>query len=120
MAARLQGAPGDRIRRAAAVFRDRKAAQGGAARRGRRYPWPVVERAVTVLTRDGCPACVRAEDDVRRICDELGVRWSVVDVDGEDELRAEYGDRVPVILIDGVEHGYWQVEEARFRAALSA
>jgi hypothetical protein len=27
---------------------------------------------------------------------------------------------VPVILIDGVEHGYWKVEEDRFRAALTS
>jgi hypothetical protein len=39
-------------------------------------------------------------------------------VDAEAELRAEYGDRVPVIMIDGREHGYWAVEEDRFRAAL--
>jgi hypothetical protein len=42
-----------------------------------------------------------------------------VDVDGDTDLRAEYGDRVPVILIDGVEHGYWTLEEARFRTALA-
>jgi hypothetical protein len=40
-------------------------------------------------------------------------------VDGDPELRAEYGDRVPVILIDGCEHGYWKVEEQRLRAALA-
>jgi hypothetical protein len=26
---------------------------------------------------------------------------------------------VPVILIDGKEHGYWRVEEDRFRAAIT-
>lgn len=75
---------------------------------------------MTVLSRQGCTACLRAEDDVRRICDELGVPWSVSDVDTDPELRAEYGDRVPVILIDGVEHGYWKVEESRLRAALTS
>ena len=50
---------------------------------------------------------------------DLGVAWSVTDVDADPELRAEYGDRVPVILIDGEEHGYWQVEEDRLRAALT-
>lgn len=44
--------------------------------------------------------------------------WDMQDVDSDAELRAEYGDHVPVILIDGIEHGYWQVEEQRFRAAL--
>ena len=74
---------------------------------------------VTVLGRRDCPACAVAESQVRRICEELGVAWTVEDVDRDPEWRAEYGDRVPVILIDGVEHGYWTVEEDRLRAALA-
>ncbi|MBB5154633.1 glutaredoxin family protein [Saccharopolyspora phatthalungensis] len=74
---------------------------------------------VTVMTREGCHACADAISDVRRICAELGVSWSARDVDADAELRAEYGDRVPVILIDGAEHGYWKVEEDRFRRALA-
>lgn len=33
----------------------------------------------------------------------------------DPELRAEYGDRLPVILLDGREHGYWEVDEERLR-----
>jgi hypothetical protein len=36
------------------------------------------------------------------------------DVEADLELRAEYGDRVPVILVDGREYGFWRVEEQRF------
>jgi hypothetical protein len=39
-------------------------------------------------------------------------------VDTDPELRAEYGDRVPVIMVDGREHGFFRVEEGRLRAAL--
>lgn len=74
---------------------------------------------VTVVSRRDCPACVTAVAEVDRICGELGVEWAVEDVDADPELRAEYGDRVPVILIDGREHGYWRVEEDRLRAALT-
>jgi glutaredoxin len=70
------------------------------------------------MSRADCTPCVRAKADIERICGELGVPWSVEDVDADPELRVEYGDRVPVILIDGVEHGYWKVEEDRFRRAL--
>lgn len=73
---------------------------------------------VTVMTRTNCPACERAESDVERICRELGVSWCSADVDSDPEWRAEYGDRVPVILVDDQEHGYWAVEEIRLRAAL--
>ena len=74
---------------------------------------------VTVMTRQGCHSCEVAEADVERICAALGVGWDTADVDSDPELRAEYGDRVPVILVDGAEHGYWKVEEARLRAALT-
>ncbi|AUS79084.1 glutaredoxin family protein [Actinoalloteichus sp. AHMU CJ021] len=73
---------------------------------------------VTLLVRQGCHGCVEAERDIDRICGELGVPWTSEDVDDDRELRAEYGDRVPVILVDGREHGYWRVEEERLRAAL--
>ncbi len=74
---------------------------------------------VTVFTRTGCGLCVTAEADVARICGELGVGWTAVDVDADPELRAEYGDRVPVVEVDGREHGYFRVEEPRLRAALT-
>ena len=72
-----------------------------------------------MVSRQGCHLCEVAETDVARICAELGVEWTMTDVDTDPELRAEYGDRVPVILIDDVEHGYWRLEEDRFRAALA-
>jgi glutaredoxin len=74
---------------------------------------------VEVITRQGCTHCAAALEAVGRICADFPVTWSSTDVDGDDELRAEYGDRVPVILIAGREHGYWEVEEDRFRAALT-
>jgi glutaredoxin len=76
------------------------------------------EPGVQVMTRRDCSLCDKAIDAVRRICAELDVDWDTSDVDADPELRAEYGDRVPVILIDGREHGYYAVEEDRFRAAL--
>jgi glutaredoxin len=74
---------------------------------------------VTVYTRADCGLCVKAEAEVARICADLGVGWTAVDIDTDPELRAEYGDRVPVIEVDGREHGFWRVEEERLRAALA-
>jgi glutaredoxin len=77
------------------------------------------EPVVRVMTRHNCSLCDKAIDTVRRVCAELDVRCDTSDVDADPELRAEYGDRVPVTLIDGREHGYFTVEEDRFRAALA-
>ncbi|RJQ78067.1 glutaredoxin family protein [Pseudonocardiaceae bacterium YIM PH 21723] len=74
---------------------------------------------VTLLVRAGCHSCAEARTDVERVCGELDVPWTEVDVDTDPELQAEYGDMVPVFLIDGAMHGYWKLEEPRFRAALS-
>lgn len=73
---------------------------------------------VTLVTRAGCHLCEVAESTLRRLQDELGFRYTETDVDADPALLAEYSDRVPVIMIDGREHGYWRVEEARFRKAL--
>ena len=74
---------------------------------------------VIVYTRADCGLCEKAEAEVARICADVGAGWSTVDVDSDPELRAEYGDRVPVIEVDGREHGFWRVEEDRLRAALA-
>lgn len=73
-----------------------------------------------MVTRVGCHLCETAEAEIARICGELSVPWSAVDVDGDPELRAEHGDWVPVIMIDGRQHGYGAVDEARLRRALAA
>ncbi len=76
------------------------------------------DHCVTLITRAECHLCADAEAAVRRLRDELGFDYVELDVDQDAARRAEYSDRVPVVLIDGREHGYWRVEEARFRKAL--
>jgi len=73
---------------------------------------------VRLFSRTDCHLCDVARTDLERICGDLAIGFDEVDVDTEPELRAEYGDRVPVIVVDGNEHGYFRVEEARLRAAL--
>jgi hypothetical protein len=46
------------------------------------------------------------------------VPWDETDVTTDDELFAEYGERIPVVLLDGKEHSYWSVDEIRLRRAL--
>jgi glutaredoxin len=73
---------------------------------------------VTVYTRVDCSLCAEAIAQVEAITAETGAEWTTVDVDADLDDRAEYGDRVPVILVDGVEHGYYRVEPDRLRTAL--
>ncbi len=80
---------------------------------------PPADHAVTLITRVGCHLCQDAEATLRRLAAELGFGYAEMDVDADPARKAEYSDRVPVVLIDGREHGYWQVEEARFRRAIA-
>jgi glutaredoxin len=77
------------------------------------------DHLVTLITRAGCHLCDEAEGTLRQLSAELGFGYEQLDVDADTERRDEYSDRVPVILIDGKEHGYWRVEEARFRKAVN-
>ena len=70
---------------------------------------------LTLITRPGCHLCDVARETLARI----GEPWDEVNVESSRDLEADYGDRVPVILLDGVEHGYWRVEEERLRRDLS-
>ncbi|MFP5019672.1 glutaredoxin family protein [Pseudonocardia phyllosphaerae] len=74
---------------------------------------------VQLLTRAGCHLCDDAAAVVAQVCAATGTGWEPVDVDADDELRAEYGDQVPVVLVDGAEHASFRVDPQRLRAALA-
>jgi glutaredoxin len=78
---------------------------------------------VTLMTRAGCSLCAKALAVLEDLADELGFELSATDVDaaaeaGDARLRAEYGDLLPVVLLDGVQHSYWEVDEAGLRDEL--
>ncbi|MEU4370352.1 glutaredoxin family protein [Micromonospora chersina] len=68
---------------------------------------------LTLITRPGCHLCEDAKAALDRVVAVTGDRWIEKDVTGDLELEREYGDRLPVVLLDGKEHGYWRVEEDR-------
>jgi len=73
---------------------------------------------VQLLSREGCHLCVVAAETATRIAGEAGLPVGLVDVDADPELQAEYGDRVPVLLLDGREHSHFTVDVLRLRRDL--
>ncbi len=71
-----------------------------------------------LLTRSACHLCEVAAETLDRIAAEAGLDVTAVDVDTDPELQAEYGDRVPVVLLDGREHSYFSVDVDRLRRDL--
>ncbi|GAA1385773.1 glutaredoxin family protein [Catellatospora chokoriensis] len=70
---------------------------------------------LTLYTRSGCHLC----EDAVAVLARIGEPFEEIDISGDRELEAEYGDRIPVIMLDGREHGYWRVEEQRLRRDLA-
>ena len=71
-----------------------------------------------LMTRAGCHLCEVAAETLERIAAEAGLRPEAVDVDADPELQGEFGDRVPVVLLDGREHSYFTVDVPRLRRDL--
>jgi glutaredoxin len=75
---------------------------------------------ITLLSRPGCHLCDDAREVITRVAADLGVPWQERDITrSEDDLR-DYGEMIPVTLINGVQHDFWRVNEQRLRAALAA
>ena len=74
---------------------------------------------VTLYTRVGCHLCDDARAVVARVCAELGEGFAEVDIDADPDLQDRFGDEVPVTFVDGRQHDFWRVDEARLRAALA-
>ena len=72
-----------------------------------------------LLTRSGCHLCEVAAETLDRVAAEVGLAVTTVDVDADPDLQAEYGDRVPVVLLDGREHSYFTVDVERLRRDLA-
>lgn len=74
---------------------------------------------VRLLTKPGCHLCDEARAVVATVCGELGEAFDEVDIAGDPELMALYGEQIPVTFVDDRQHDYWRVDPARLRAALT-
>lgn len=67
---------------------------------------------VTLMTRAACGSCARVEAQIRPIAARFGAEVEIVDVDAGDGSDAvEFGDRVPVVLVDGEEIACWEIDD---------
>jgi glutaredoxin len=84
----------------------------GAASRG-------VPAVITLLSRPGCHLCDAAREVIVKVAADLDVRWEERDITRSEQDLRDYWDKIPVTLIDGVQHDFWHVSEQRLRAALA-
>jgi len=75
-------------------------------------------RRITLVGKPGCHLCDEARRVIARVAADLGVGWEERDITASSADMAEYWDKIPVTLVDGVQHDFWRVSEDRLRAAL--
>ena len=79
-------------------------------------------RQVQIFSRSGCHLCDVALETLEKLQSELELvtpfEIEVTLIDGNPELEREFGEKVPVIYMDGKAHDFWRVDPERFRKEL--
>jgi len=76
---------------------------------------------VTLVGKPGCHLCDDARSVVSGVlADFPAVAYDEVDILEDKALHDAYWEQIPVVLVDGRLHGYWRIDAARLREALSA
>ena len=52
---------------------------------------------------------------IERVCADLGEAYVEVSIDDDPELQERFGEEIPVTFVDGRQHDFWRVDEARLR-----
>ncbi|GGK54886.1 glutaredoxin family protein [Haloarcula sebkhae] len=76
--------------------------------------------SITVYTRENCHLCEEAIETIERVADDEGltIALDLVDVDEDPNLREEYGERVPYVLVDESPAFKYHVDERQLREKL--
>lgn len=74
---------------------------------------------VLLYSKPGCHLCDDAREVIERVCAEVGTTYDEIDINSDPALVRRYGEQIPVVLVDGAQHDFWRVDEARLRAALT-
>ncbi|AZA14482.1 glutaredoxin family protein [Corynebacterium choanae] len=73
---------------------------------------------VELLIRQGCGSCQRVEQEIRPLVAAAGCELQVIDVADDAALAAEFGDLVPVVLVDDEVIGTWECDPEELAKAL--
>jgi glutaredoxin len=71
-------------------------------------------REVVVYSRKGCHLCEIVKETLSKLERRGGFSWREIDVDGNEELRRQFTDEVPVVFIDGRKAFKYHMDEREF------
>lgn len=69
----------------------------------------------TLYSKPDCCLCHKAREVLEDFAREHPCEIETVDISGTPELAARYGERIPVVLIDGVERFEYKVPPLKLR-----
>lgn len=79
----------------------------------------MARRLVELMVRDNCGSCTRVHEQILPVIEAAGAELHLRNVDEDRELNIEFGDRVPVVVIDGEEFACWEVENSELATELA-
>lgn len=73
-----------------------------------------------MYSRPGCGLCEEARAVILAERERTPFAYREVDITGDDALELEFGIRIPVVLVDGVERFEVRVGRGEFREVLTS
>jgi glutaredoxin len=73
---------------------------------------------LTLYTKPDCPLCDEARSALERVRARVPFDLAVLDISADPGLSARYGERIPVVLVDGAQAYEYVVDEGELEARL--
>lgn len=73
---------------------------------------------VVLYSRPRCGLCDEARATIMAVRERVSFGFREVDVSGEDALELEYGIRIPVVVVDGLELAEIRVDAEELERAI--
>ena len=78
-----------------------------------------MKRKLTLYSRKECCLCDEMKEVVREVAANIPVEIEEIDVDRSAPLRAEFGDQVPLLFVDGKKAFKYRVTAKELERRLS-
>ncbi len=79
----------------------------------------MTKKTVTLFTRKGCHLCEKAKERIANLQKSIDFIYEENNIDEKEEWTEEYGLIIPVVMIDGKEVQYGQIDIITISKALS-
>lgn len=96
-----------------------KCGEGDVVKRDDRPFRLAVMVTVTVMSRKTCGSCARVIAQIEPLVRDQNAQFQVEDVDTDPDLAMEFGDRVPVILVNEEEIACWEIDDDELLDAIA-